>query len=717
QEFSLLAHIKIDPPEELFPGDAFVNQLFRSLQYRIAVEVKPDHALKILEAWDKETKPYEPRQSYLLSRLMLATEILKYNQGQLPAKKLIGYLKEMIDIKDSDKEIWEEYLNSMGRLEEYNIKKSNFFSFLFSFIYARPPIYAPFLIDLIDALDELQPEIRTLLLADFGENSIEAQLLISGVWLAEANLENPDWKKCLTAFDKVIERTTAWGYPHITAALAKGKAIIHDEYLNNSDTAHEILQENISKVGALPVLEEAQAMVYFRQERYQEALHIYENILPKWDPPSEQLNIGPLEEYRRAAICAAHLDDWKKAAIFLEEGAKKTQKIENTDKYIGLYADAGFANFKADNMLDSIKLLNLALEKFETLPQNNSDLNYFTLKKRLNCVIKWIWVACYGSQNLSSEHVEPSAGFCSNQETNEEVLNLPDSPIEYTWLYLAQIEYNLEHETTILEHALQVTTPETHPDINFFLSILKTQYDFRNKTFNELPKRIQQLANACDSIQKHLQNGKGIGEEGIDLIPITNLPIFTSVENIIVILVASLLIQKSTDIDTHEILAIWRASSSELAIKENIFFALDQIESMLLTDQNQALTVMKTRNVDDVKLLTAAFKVIENKETNTENLFHAHIFISTSLIKNLTWLDPVMTSLAEMLSAQWLEKIKSGAMLQMNVNILQEIEQACTSSETGKKKIGQILLAAYQVVSTIMTSDTIQLLQSWTADP
>ena len=133
QEFSLLAHINTNPPKELFPGDIFVNQLFRSLQYRIAVEVKPELVPKILQIWDKETKPYEPRQSYLLSRLMLTTEILKYNQVLLPAKKMVGYLKEMIDIRDSDKEIWEKYLNSMGQLKEYNIKKLNFFSFLFSF--------------------------------------------------------------------------------------------------------------------------------------------------------------------------------------------------------------------------------------------------------------------------------------------------------------------------------------------------------------------------------------------------------------------------------------------------------------------------------------------------------------------------------------------------------------------------------------------------------
>ena len=417
QEFSWLVSIKIDPHEELFPGDAFVNQMFRSLQYRIAVEVRPELAPKILEIWDKETKPYEPRQSYLLSRLMLATDVLRYNEVLLPANKMIAHLKEIIDIKNSDKEVWETYRNSMKQLEEQGTDKSSIFSILFSFIYARDPIYASFLSDLIDALDELQPEIRDLLLADFKNESIDCQILINGVWLSEARLEEPDWNRCLEVFDRVIEKTIEWGYPHIAAASARGKAIIHDEKLNRPDTAHTVLQDITSKVGILPVIEEEQAVVYLHQKCYKEALSIYECLLPEWNPPSKQLNIGPVEEYRQAAICAASLGDWKKASTFLEEGAKRTQKIENTERYISLYADAGFAHFKAGNMLDSIKLLNLALQKFEMLPQDNTDLKYFTLKKRLGHAMGWmVW---YDNRGHFSESDEPPAGFCSEPETNE----------------------------------------------------------------------------------------------------------------------------------------------------------------------------------------------------------------------------------------------------------------------------------------------------------
>ena len=705
QEFSWLASIKTDPHEELFPGDAFVNQMFRSLQYRIAVEVRPKLVPKILENWDKEAKPYKPRQSYLLSRLMLATEILKYNQGTLPAKKLIGYLKEIIDIKNMNEKVWKSYFNSMEELKEINIDESNFFSFLFSFIYMRPEINAVFLNQLIDTLDKLDPRIRKLLLVDFENDTIQSQLLNNGVWLTEEKLENPNWTRCLEAFDKVIEKTIAWGYPYIAAASAKIKAIIHDEKLSDPDTAHKVLKDIVLEVGRLPIIEEEQALVHFRQEHYREALNIYERILPEWNPPSEQLNIGPLEEYRRAAICATQLGDWEKAATFFQEGAKKTQKIEKTERYIALYADAGFAHFKAGNMLDCIKLLNLALQKFEALPQNNTDVRYFTLKQRLIYTMRW--VAVPNHRNHSSELEALPAGFCSNPETDEKVLDLPDSPIGETWVNLAQIEYKFGDKTTIFQKALQIPDRKAYPILDMSLSLLETRHDFRNKTFDNLPQRIYQLARVYASGRKHDESGRGIGEKGSYSISIPDLSNFASVEKITALLVASLLVQLSTDVDMSKFLAIWRTNSSELPIKENIFTALDLIESMLLEDQNQALTTMKTLDTKVEKRLAAVLKVIQNKEISPKDLFYAHTFITTSLIGK-TWEGFVVTDLAEMLSAQWLEK-----KMDIPMRGLSQVEKACNSNETGKKKIGQILLAVLQAISPRAPSEMSQKFRSW----
>ena len=264
QDFSWLIHVKTNLLEELFPRDGLVNLFFRSLQYRIAVEAEPDFAPKILEAWDKETKLYKSHKSYLMSRIIMAIQALLSYQVSLPVKQKIDYIKEIIDSEDSCKEIQELYNIFKGQLGEYMADKSNFFSVLFIFILAPRSIHFPYLDDLIDALDELQPKIRTLLLANFEDDITYFQLLLDNVWLSEADLENPDWTRCLQTYDKVIEKTIVWGYPHIASVAARGKAIIQDEYLNSPNTAHRSLQDIISKVGSSSIIGTSDQVLFLR---------------------------------------------------------------------------------------------------------------------------------------------------------------------------------------------------------------------------------------------------------------------------------------------------------------------------------------------------------------------------------------------------------------------------------------------------------------------
>lgn len=722
QEFSWLIHVKIDPPEELFPGDSLVNHLFRSLQYSIAVETKPEFAPKILGIWDKEIKPYEPHKSYILSRIMLATQALIYYQVPLPVNKTVGYLKELIEIKDSDKETQEIYDSFIGQLKEYRSEKSNFFSILFKFTFARRPFYAPNLNDLVDVLDEIQPEIRAILLVDFDNDSIYPQLLIDSVWIAEADLENSDWKRCLQLYDKVIEKTIAWGYPHLAAAAARGKAIIHDEYLQDPDTAHEVLQDIILKMGSSTLIEEAQAVIYSNNKYYRDALKIYERILPKWNPSLElELNFVFLERYRRAGICAAYLDDWEKAATFFEEGAKRSLDVGNAKKYIGFYADVGFAQFKSGNLLSSIKLLKLALQELEKVPQDNTNVIYFTLKKRLGHTIAWLAAQQMKNKTSIEKDMEPLPGWCSDPETKEKVLNIPDYPIGYSWLCLAQIEYKFELDTTAFQHAWNTADRDAYPALNFFLLSLKTQYDLRNKTFDDFPHRIYQLADAHASFQKHSQNKKGIGEKGVYFTSIDDLSNFSSIDDIIDILVAALLIQLPEDININKTLVTWRTNSLELPIKENMIVVLDLIEPILSKDKREASKIMGSQEFKQAERLAAALKTIHNTDTDPTTLFCAHTLVATAIIDNNKyrlwgWEEHIMISLSDLFSIQWLEKIKFRAMLNMTKITVPDIENACNSSETGKKKIGQILLAASQAVSITVPPDILQNFRNWIED-
>ena len=716
QDFSWLIHVKTNLPEELFPRDGLVNLFFRSLQYRIAVEAEPDFAPKILELWDKETKLYKLHKSYLMSRIIMMIQALLYYQVSLPVKQKIGYIKEIIDNEDSCEEIQELYNIFKGQLGEYMTDKPNFLSVLFILILAPRPIYSPYLDDLIDALDELQPKIRTLLLASFEDDITYFQLLLDNVWLSEADLENPDWTRCLQTYDKVIEKTIVWGYPHIASAAARGKAIIQDEYLHDPNAAHISLQDITSKMGPSSIIEEAHAVVYLHCKHYREALSIYERILPQWNPLSE-LDFGPLDGYRRAAICAAYLDYWEKAATFFEDGAKRAQQIDETEQYIGLYADAGFAQFKAGNMLDSMNLFTLALQEFDKLPQDNTNVKYFTLKKRLGHTTTWLSLQIKNNNSIE-DAVEPSPGCCSDPEANEKILTLPDFPIGFCWLYISQIEYKFGLGTTAFQHTWNITDRDAYPPLKLFLLFLKIQYDFKNKNFNDIPHHIYQLAYAHASVQKHNQNGKKIGEKGVYSISTSDLSNFASTENIANILIAALLVQLSKDININEILSTWRMNSVELPIKENMTIVLDLVESMLLRDEREVSTVMKAQESKE-KRLVAALKTIHNIDADPTDLFYAHTLVTTVVVDNdklWGWEEHIMLDLAELFSRQWLEKIKFQALLKTPRTTVPEIEQACNSGEAGKKKIARILLAASQAVSVKVSSYILQDFRSWIED-
>ena len=165
----------------------------------------------------------------------------------------------------------------------------------------------------------------------------------------------------------------------------------------------------------------------------------------------------------------------------------------------------------------------------------------------------------------------------------------------------------------------------------------------------------------------------------------------------------------------QDIFAIWRENSAELPIKEKIYSALNLIEPILLGDYNEALTVMYTQNEKVEKLLAASLRVMHNVKASLEDLLFAHTYMASSFI-NSPWEDFVGKDLAELLSVQWLEKITFRAKLKTPFLTAPQIEQACKNSETGKNKIGQILIAVHQAVSVKvpLSPEFFQQFRTWT---
>ena len=109
---------------------------------------------------------------------------------------------------------------------------------------------------------------------------------------------------------------------------------------------------------------------------------------------------------------------------------------------------------------------------------------------------------------------KPPPGFCSNPDRNDEIMNYPNFPVQYAWLHLAQVEYQFNLGMRIFSQARRVKDRDLYPFLNLSLSLLELQYDYKNKTFDDLPQRMNQFAYAYVSTQKHEQSGKGVEEKG-----------------------------------------------------------------------------------------------------------------------------------------------------------------------------------------------------------
>ena len=712
KEFAWMTYIHTNPPKELFPGEGLPNHLFRLVQYRIAVNVDPEYAPKIMAIWDKETRSYESDKEYNQARTTLGVHALLYVKVLLPVKQMVTYIEEIIEISNRSNEVQEFFRDIKIQPDAHIDGHPNPYSLLFTFILQRRPFFPTYLKDLIESLDALSEQARSLILGNFEKESIHCQLFTDNIWLAEENEDKPNWSACIEIYDELIQKSINWRFPQIAFAAARSKAIIYDEHLGDSEAAHSIFQEITSQLGPSHIIEEAQGFVYLRQAQYHKAFQIYNLLLSSWDSSGQLDDLRFIEIFRRGAISAAHSGNWPVAAHFFFEAGNLAQRFGEIERSIGFFADSSFATFKAGKIKDSLVLFQSSLENFCNLPQNEADLGYFTLKRLFGYMVTWL--AKHGQKGFSL--TEPLPGLCSNPETADEILTFPNPPIQYVWVHLAEMEYRFNLGSTTFEKVRNFDETLFFPYLYFSIARLEILQTYKIANFEKLPWSIQEFGRAFLSNQKQRESGKGIEERGSFSVSKEELTDFASVPNLTDMLVAALLVQISHEDDLDHVLAIWCTQSQKLAIKKNLVVLLDLIEEILSDNESNPSTVMLSPDPKYEHRLIAALKIVRGNDSSPENLFLAHFFLTNLfLAKEETWQweDHLIPRLAILFSKQWMEKTKFNALYKAPMITIPQIQQACKSIKSGKKKIGEILHAVYQGVSVRLSQSDLQRIRSW----
>lgn len=713
-ELSWLIYIGLDSKQAPFPENIFVNVMFRMLQFRIALQVEPKTASKIAEAWNKETTPHDPKESFLLERYLLCTHILIHYEVEIPPKQLLAYFVELAELEPQIEGIKKLYRNLESLPLGFATKGSfDAVTLLFGFVIPRSSSVS-FLNELFDALEKTPETVRKRMLNAFETIESQATLLLDAVWMGTANSDEKDWKSCIKVFERTIKLAMEWNVLPLAIAAARGLAIVHEEYSRDPAQAIAALDKVEALVGKSSViLDDERAKVFFHQERYEDALKIWERILPEWHPPTEYYDMMPMFACRNAGISAAHIGDggWQKAAYFFKDGSKRSQKLKNQVFTIALIADTGFALWKASKYKESINLFVEVLQGLEQLPDPEKDLASFTLRKMVGYILLWIANSLRGKPAM--ELAESRPGICSDPDRTEKIRELPNTPLDFSWMQLSQIEYHLRLEPSIFKKVYRRLIKSRFPTLRFFMAHLDVEHSFRRLEFELLPVQSDVLDAAYQATREHHAQGKEVWEESPLSIWDMRLPHFQMSET--GLFFAALVSLAGAGRMNPSLFEVWRKKAKGLLIYDILTEWIELAETIFARETREAFAVMADKDENRDSRLIAALKVGIEEDVTPNEMFYAHTLLASDLLQG-PWVKNVADYLARLFSRQWLKKTEFQAVLISPRLTVPEIQAACKSEAGGIRKAAQILLAASNAVSISIPQNIRTQLHNLTAN-
>ena len=353
-EMSFIVYICLSPQKSPVPNNIFVNSMFRMLQFQVASEIESETASEIVNYWDNELVQHEPKDSYIRLRFIFITQVFFKHQVDISPKQLISYLIELSDIY-KQLETYGVDFDTEELCDLSMLPKDNFdpITFFFQMMWLRNTSIA-FFDELLDELNHINEDYRDRMLVSFEHNEAYAYILVNKVWLQEADRDDPEWDTCIELFEKAFDLGLRWNSPAFASAAARAITIVYDEYLHESDTALNRLEEILQLIPSSPALEDTKANILSNKKEYDNAVQIWKKILPAWRPTPESLDNRPIFALRNAGVSAAHIPDWLKSADFFHEGYLRSKEFNLDILSTGFIADTGFAYWKAGKYKESV---------------------------------------------------------------------------------------------------------------------------------------------------------------------------------------------------------------------------------------------------------------------------------------------------------------------------------------------------------------------------
>ena len=246
-------------------------------------------------------------------------------------------------------------------------------------------------------------------------------------------------------------------------------------------------------------------MIFYRQNKYAEALRIWGRILPTWPIQQNSHEMQPLFICQRAGNAAGHLQDWPSAIKFFELGQQFAKRAGSQLHVLTFLADKAHVNWKCGQKREAMTELARVVERLERLiPDKEDDFQFHRAWKSVEQAVKW----CRKDSGEASdvETFEPPVGFCTKPEAHEKLRDIPKVPTDFMWLFLAQTEFHLGLGKSIFKIAMKRFATSTNTPFRGVMARFNLTVIFREENFGSLIEAVMALHKAFVEIQTAIPN-------------------------------------------------------------------------------------------------------------------------------------------------------------------------------------------------------------------
>jgi tetratricopeptide (TPR) repeat protein len=680
-------------------GDPFTLFLIRTLQLRLATGAKNAEAAEaIIACANQETPPNIEGEAARLIRHQFLTQILR-TDIELPIQQTLAATFEFVRLSDELGDL----LDGFRKVDKILTGPTGApdLAGLAGFSLMTHLTDRASLTTLVDACESADPALVRRLLWFIGGTESTAHLVCDRIWLSELKHPIPDWNACRGVFQRAYELGRRFNLPGLAQGAARVIARITAENLQNPAEALRLAEQMIAQIGSSPGQEDGRASILLDRQDNAGALAIWRRLLPDWKPRDE-FDLQQAFSYRRAAIAAARLAEWREAAEWLHGAWELAKDNENAIYPAALLIDEGYAWWKVGNNDRTLQSLVEGMAAIERLPPDDADEGAYLLRKRAGYALQWMAHAA-GGLPAGEQSAPPAFALCSGMEPVTEA-RLPSTPEDAMWVHLLEFEFFATRgDRLFLEYEARLSASRYGP-VRFSFDRLRMRHRLRNLAFHDFVEVVGHYAEAFALCRRYYYEGS---LQVFEPLPADAAAIGVpemDTEFVLVGMLNAIFSLAARGSVTRELIDRWRASVAFAGPPPVLKSWLDFVESLFVDQALDARAEMRDASRPWTFRGAASIRYSIDDAPNPAGLLVAHDFW-TNVIPMSDCQAFVLPDIELLVTRAWLTMADRPFLLRAPAATVPALQQACSSSSTNWRKIGEVLTAACDVVPTAVPTD------------